>query len=552
MLGGLTWGKHREPQGMRREFCRCRIAADETWRGAGVGRHVGRMGDFEDELENDLKRGIAGKPDELPQAAWADVEALGAEWRYQRSGVFLGGRRIGGKPAAIGVNDDRHVMTVAGSRAGKGVSLIVPNLLLYEGSVLVIDPKGELARKTSRYRSTPREQGGLGQNVVVLDPFGASLGDCKTPEQAEALRARFGGYNPLDEMDVTSPFVVDDAAELAEGLITPSEHGDRHWTDAARRLLKAVILFVLSQYERHERTLVTVRRVLMLDAPEIQNKARELGVSADEALFTMMARIRDFDGVLAGEGNALLSMLKGERELASILSVARTQTEFIDSPGLRDLLSKSSFHLGDLKREGVTVYLCLPASSMGGSHANWLRVMITRALTAFERTPGKPAIPVLMLLDEFSVLGYMRSIEAAAGQIAGHGVKLWTVLQDLGQIKRLYKDSWETFVGNSGVVTFFGNSDAFTLEYISKKLGRSSLEILRPSGATASAILGGARTTREEVREAALMEPHEAQQVLAREKRRLLVLPAGGGPLMVERVIYHEPAAKAFAGRWDP
>ena len=48
--------------------------------------------------------------------------------------------------ASIGWKDDRHVMTIAGSRAGKGVSLIIPNLLLYEGSALVIDPKGENAR----------------------------------------------------------------------------------------------------------------------------------------------------------------------------------------------------------------------------------------------------------------------------------------------------------------------------------------------------------------------------------------------------------------------
>ena len=71
-------------------------------------------------------------------------------------------------------------------------------------------------------------------------------------------------------------------------------------------------------------------------------------------------------------------------------------------------------------------------------------------LSAMERTPVQPKVPVLLLLDEFAQLGHLRQIEVAAGQIAGFGVKLFTVLQDLTQLKRLYKESWETFLGNSG------------------------------------------------------------------------------------------------------
>ena len=75
---------------------------------------------------------------------------------------------------------------------------------------------------------------------------------------------------------------------------------------------------------------------------------------------------------------------------------------------------------------------------------------------------------MLMVLDEFPVLGYMRTIEAAAGQIAGFGVKLWTIVQDITQLQRLYRDSWETFVANSGVVTAFANTDGSTLKYLSE------------------------------------------------------------------------------------
>ncbi len=74
----------------------------------------------------------------------------GRQWQAQ--GGLLVGRRAG---RVIGWNDDRHMMTIAGNRAGKGVSLIIPNLLFYEGSAVVIDPKGENARITARRRRTP-------------------------------------------------------------------------------------------------------------------------------------------------------------------------------------------------------------------------------------------------------------------------------------------------------------------------------------------------------------------------------------------------------------
>ena len=75
---------------------------------------------------------------------------------------------------------------------------------------------------------------------------------------------------------------------------------------------------------------------------------------------------------------------------------------------------------------------------------------------------------MLFLLDEFAVLGHMRQLEDAAGQIAGYGVKLWPIMQDLGQLKALYRERWETFMGNAGVLQFFGNNDLTTLEWISQ------------------------------------------------------------------------------------
>ena len=145
---------------------------------------------------------------------------------------------------------------------------------------------------------------------------------------------------------------------------------------------------------------------------------------------------------------------------------------------MRRVLEGSDFRLEDMKERRITVYLCLPANRLA-THGRWLRLMIGLTLEAMERTgPLKEGQhPVLFCLDEFAVLDHMESIEKAAGQIAGFGVKLWPVVQDLTQLQRDYKEAWETFMGNAGLMMFFGNSDLTTLEHISKRLGET--EVIR-------------------------------------------------------------------------
>ena len=126
---------------------------------------------FEQALRDDLPRGhgdraIARGTERGLFARWLKPEEMQSETWNPKGGLLLGKR--GGRD--IGWNDDRHVMTIAGSRAGKGVSLIEPNLIFYEGSALVVDPKGELARHTSGRRGHGPRSGkkGLGQQVMCL------------------------------------------------------------------------------------------------------------------------------------------------------------------------------------------------------------------------------------------------------------------------------------------------------------------------------------------------------------------------------------------------
>ncbi len=147
---------------------------------------------------------------------------------------------------------------------------------------------------------------------------------------------------------------------------------------------------------------------------------------------------------------------------------------------MQDILRETTpgFRLSELKTDpkGVSIFISLPQRHMA-DHFRWLRMITTLVITEMEKTRGTPKTghPVLMCLDEFAGLKRMEVIENAAAQIAGFGVKLCIVVQNLVQLKNVYKDNWETFIGNAGTKLFFGIDDNFTREYLSKQMGETEI-----------------------------------------------------------------------------
>jgi type IV secretion system protein VirD4 len=134
----------------------------------------------------------------------------------------------------------------------------------------------------------------------------------------------------------------------------------------------------------------------------------------------------------------------------------------------------------------------------------------------------------------------MQQIENAAGQIAGFGVKLWPVLQDLGQLQALYKLRWETFLGNAGLLQFFGNTDLGTLEWLSKRCGSTTIRVAtdRPkTSAEGGRGLPGESWANQTVK---LLEVNEAASLFGRNDPQLrqLVLWGGLPPLVLQRAHY--------------
>lgn len=426
--------------------------------------------------------GIASRQSLLGTARWSTSTT------HWREGFFWLGRGDDGE--AVGHSDDRHIATVAGSRSGKGRSGIIPNLHLWSGSCVVTDPKGENATRTAVARAKRK-----GHRVAVIDPHRAA----NVPDD---LRMSF---NALDLIDADADDCIDIAAAIGDAVMIDSGDGkDIHWVESARQIFEAVLLHVANSEFGPRRSLVRVRQLLTIGDPEYadelyQERLAEKGdkaieVSPFDALWIQMSNsiacnraVRD---VIAGAANSIRDM--GENERGSVLSTARRNTKFIDSVWLQSCIDGSSapsLDLDDLKESdgGVTVYLCLPARFIP-THARFLRLMLNLMFYRMEAQgldQPRCGYPVLFVLDEFAALGRLEVIEKAAGLMAGYGVKLWPILQDLGQLKRHYKESWETFLGNAGVLQFFANADLTTLDWLSKRMGK--IELIRETRGTSSA-----------------------------------------------------------------
>lgn len=457
---------------------------------------------------------------ENPSASWRHPDDLAsARFEHADGKIFLGNS----KDRSIWIDDNRHLMTIAGSRAGKTATSLIPNLTSWTGSVIAIDPKGELATKTATKRA------GMGQDVCILDPFNVVKGD------AASHRIPF---NLLDILRASDPDdVIDDAATLAEAIITDeSRSGGKadHWIMSAKNLIRGLILYAMRQ-DPAGASLKDVRRYLTLPYQEDDEDAPAASETLESVFLDMLDDDDAFGGVLAGVGGTMLG--KPDTERGSIISTAIEQTAFLDSKKMRGHLSDtgSLTTLAALKEKPTTIYLVLPASRLA-THFRWLRSVLTLAMTALEKTENQLDTPVLFILEEFPSLGHVRQLEAAAGLMAGYGVKLWTVIQDLSQLKAHYPQSWETFIGNAGVLEAFGNTDSTTLEYLSKQLGTTLAYQVPPSDRPSlSAQQGGDTQLREGIVTVPLMAPWEIALGFSRDKSNKLIIIAGEKPFALRR-----------------
>lgn len=400
----------------------------------------------------------------------------------------------------IGLKDDMHMLTIAGSRAGKGTTAIIPNLLLWEGSTIVIDPKGTNAAVTARHR---RE---MGQNVYVIDPFGV----VKDEECAS--------FNPLEGLDPDSPMIREQLSSIAEALVVPDPNvKDTHWDDGARSILTGFLARLICEHKKP--TLQMLRDLLALSEEETHG------------LYYDMSQ-NDRAGGAAKEAASRIIRGIGTNEILGLLSNADKHTEWLSSPVMHKAIEKASFNFSEVKDTPTTVYLVLPPEQLK-KHNRFLRLFINMVISQMP-VGGRAKTPVLMIMDEFLALGRMTEIEEAFAVMASYNLILWPFVQDLGRLNDLYGKSVNAFITNSRAVQVFGVTDSTTTEYISNNLGKKNL--------TSPKLV---ESSRQNVPH---RTPDEVAKDISRRGGRQYILRAGEAPLLLEKVPYYNGSPMPFIG----
>jgi len=367
----------------------------------------------------------------------------------------------------VGIKTDRHAITIAGARTGKGAALIIPNLLRWQENALVIDPKGEAAEATAAARAA------MGQEVHILDPFGVVT--------APALQQYKARFNPLASINAAALDAREDIGVMADGLVMRNDPRASHWDGGGLSVIAGLIALICDTAPPGRRTLPELRSILTAPPEDFARVVDEMG------------RNGAFGNLPA---TAASKLTKSGSEAGHFLSVADENTKWLDSPAIGAMLADSSFNLADLKTKPCSVFLVLPAHLLG-EHGRFLRLFVRLAINAMAKGGTKGGRRCLFFLDEFFSLGYLDEVAKSAGLMPGYGVHLWPILQDLGQLEKLYgRDGLHTFFGNSDAHIFFGNADAMTLDYVSQRAGRVGASELPPPP-SADPFTGDPKTWRE-------------------------------------------------------
>jgi type IV secretion system protein VirD4 len=360
-----------------------------------------------------------------------------------------------------------HHVLFGPNGVGKGMRVLVPNLLSIVGkSIVVIDPKGQLAAMTAKFRHQ------AGDDVKIIDPFGV-LAEVvqKRPDEYRYLiennLVRSCGFNPLAALDPDSPNFYDDAAVIADALIKIPDK-EAHWAESAQGLVAGLVMWERLKEGKnanleHVRYLLTEADELE-DFEDVDGKWRQRLTAGLSVTANRMVKEGGF------EVASLASRFSDEHtneEMASVRSTADTQTRWMLSRPMRDDLKKNGVDFRKLKTADrpTTVYVILPASFLE-THSIWLRLVVSEALRANMTTGGRR---VLLMLDEFAALGHLTIVQKLWGVTRDYRVQMMPVFQDLPQLKSLYAERWETILGMAGVVQSFRAGDMTTAEWVSKR-----------------------------------------------------------------------------------
>jgi len=369
---------------------------------------------------------------------WATRHDLGKAGLLKKEGIILGKHQ-----GQFMKNDDpTHSFVIAPTRSGKGVGIVIPNLLAWSDSFICLDVKGENHRITSGWRAHHDHK------VINFCPFSKDK--------------KSHCYNPLDYVSKDPNTRITDLQVMASSLISVSERADPHFPEEAQDLFVGLALYVMDNDEfpstigaifrllGTEDNLADILKHVALTHPELDEAAKQL--------FNSFAN-------------------KAEKEKSGVKSTLGRALKLWRNPVIDAVTSKSDFSFHDLRKTCHAIYLGVSVNEMATLQP-LMRLFFEQAittLTAHEPDPTKEPRKVLILLDEFHILGNMPIMTKAFTLLAGFNVRLMGIVQNVGLLDEVYnKQARETILSNCAHQIFFATNNAETQRYISNACGEHS------------------------------------------------------------------------------
>lgn len=441
--------------------------------------------------------------EEHGSARWGNAKELNRRYRDTQGPNLLMTRNI-----RIGVDGYKHkhntnVLVVGGSGTGKTRTYAVPNVLEAGCSMVITDPKGEILRKTGGFLKR------AGYEVRVFDLLNPDASFC---------------YNPFR-------YVRDDkeVLQLITNLIqntTPphAQSSDPFWEKSETALLQALMLYLLHEAPPEEQNFGMVME--LLGSAQVKEKDENFESPLD-ILFERLA-MRDPESI-AVKQYGIYKQAAGKTAKSILVSVGVRLAAF-NLPQIARLTMTDELHLDDLGERRVALFCCIPDSDKS---LNYLVGMVYTQLiqTLFYQADrvhrGRLPVPVHCLMDEFPNISLPKdSFQSALATMRSRGIFCSIIVQNIAQLKSMYKDSWESLVGLCDEFLYLGGNEQGTHKYVSERIGKETVETTSRSlsrGRSGSSSTSHQQTARD------LMTPDEVR-LLSNDKALLFV--RGERPVM--------------------
>ncbi len=405
------------------------------------------------------------KGEEYGSAAWTTPETVSNEL----ASVAPDENRILSDLVRIDVNSRKvnlNTCVVGGSGAGKTWRYVKPNLMQANTSFVVLDPKGENLKDTGALLEAH------GYEVRVLNLLDMTRSD---------------HYNPFcyltDENSIQNMITTIFKATSAEG----GGGGDmKFWEDSAEALLSALVYYLWDFAPKEDQNFATVMEMI-----------RKAKVDEDHANAKSMVDYL-FDSLEENYPNHIALKywqsyrVGSAKTLKSIQSTLTAHLAKFNLNTLEELTSYDELNIRDLGDKKVALFALIP--DMDTSFNFLVSVLYSQLFQELERVADakdnkRLDVPVHFLMDEFANVALPKDFDKILSVIRSRGISVSIILQNITQLKTLYKDSWESIIGNCDEFVYLGGNEQSTHEYVSKLLGKETINYdttSRTKGATGS------------------------------------------------------------------